>query len=537
MKKLPIGIQTFRKIREGNYVYVDKTKELLNIIENYQYVFLSRPRRFGKSLFLDTLKEVFEGNKELFKGLYIYDKYDFEKYPVIKISWSGSLKSLKAVNETAHKILKQNQRLLNVECDNYEFPENCFADLIQKTYERYRKPVVILIDEYDKPILDNIENIEKAKEIREFLREFYTVIKDNDAYIRFAFLTGVSRFSRVSIFSGLNNLEDISLNPDFAYICGFIHRDLQTEFKDYLEGIDLEQVRKWYNGYNFLGEEKVYNPFDILLFLRNKEFNNYWFKSGTPTFLIKLLEKRNYNTLEFENLQVSSSILDSFDIENIEVETIMFQAGYLTIKKVIEIFGSKTFTLTFPNLEVRKSFNDYLLDYLTENKGKKEKTKLNLIQVLLKAALDKLKDVLTSIYASIPYQLFIKKDIRESENYYQVILYMYLAGCGIDVIAEDNTDKGRIDLTAIVVDKVYIFEFKTDEKQEPLNQVIEKKYFEKYLNHKSVYIVGIQIDKKNRNVKSVVWKKIKWIPSQEKTYLEECLCDAAQKGWKSQMKG
>ena len=510
MKKLPIGIQTFRKIREGNYLYIDKTKELLNIIENYQYVILSRPRRFGKSLFLDTLKETFEGNKELFKGLYIYDKYNFEKYPVIKISWSGSLKSLKAVNETAHKILKQNQRLLNVKCDNYEFPENCFADLIQKTYERYRKPVVILIDEYDKPILDNIENIEKAKEIREFLREFYTVIKDNDAYIKFAFLTGVSRFSRVSIFSGLNNLVDISLNPKYAYICGFTHNDLTKRFKEYLRDVNLEEVKKWYNGYNFLGEEKVYNPFDILLFLdNNKEFDNYWFKSGTPTFLIKLLENRNYNTLEFENLQVSSSILDSFDIENIEVETIMFQAGYLTIKSVKKRVGRKTFVLTFPNFEVKMSFNNYLLAYLTKDIPKKEKIQDTLCDVLENVELGKLKDVLTSIYASIPYQLFIKKDIRESENYYQVVLYMYLAGSGIDVIAEDNTDKGRIDLTAIVIDKVYIFELKTDEKQEPLNQIIEKKYFEKYLDYKDVYIVGIQIDKKSKNVKEITWRKIK----------------------------
>jgi len=510
MKRLPIGIQTFRKIREGNYVYVDKTKELLNIIENYQYVFLSRPRRFGKSLFLDTLKEVFEGNKELFKGLYIYDKYDFKKYPVIKISWSGNFQTLEKLEQTAIDIFNQNQRRLGITCDNTKSPESCFRQLIELSYEKYKKPAVILIDEYDKPILDVIDNVEQAKQNREFLKGLYTIIKDSDEYVRFAFLTGVSRFSRVSIFSGLNNLVDISLNPKYAYICGFTHNDLTEQFKEYLQDVDLEQVKKWYNGYNFLGEEKVYNPFDILLFLdNNKEFDNYWFKSGTPTFLIKLLEKRNYNTLEFENLQVSSSILDSFDIENIEVETIMFQAGYLTIKKVIEIFGSKTFTLTFPNLEVRKSFNDYLLDYLTENKGKKEKTKLNLIQVLLKADLDKLKDVLTSIYASIPYQLFIKKDIRESENYYQVVLYMYLAGSGIEVIAEDNTDKGRIDLTAIVIDKVYIFEFKTGEKQEPLNQIVEKKYFEKYLSYKEVYIVGIQIDKENRTVKSVVWEKVK----------------------------
>ena len=508
MKKLPIGIQTFRQIREQNYVYVDKTKEVLKLIQNYKYVFLSRPRRFGKSLFLDTLKETFEGNKELFKDLYIYDKYNFEKYPVIKISWSGSLKSLKAVNETAHKILKQNQRLLGIVCDNYEFAENCFSDLIQKTYEKYQKQVVILIDEYDKPLIDNIEDSEKAREIREFLRQFYTVIKDNDAYIRFAFLTGVSRFSRVSIFSGLNNLQDISLDPRYAYICGFTHNDLLREFKEYLEGVNLEQVRKWYNGYNFLGEEKVYNPFDILLFLDRKDFDNYWFKSGTPTFLVKLLKERNYNILQFENLQVSSSILDSFDIEDIEIETVMFQAGYLTIKEVQEIFGSKTFTLTFPNFEVRRSFNDFLLDYLATSKSNKEKYKLNLIQVLLKAKLDKLKDVLTSIYASVPYQLFTRKEIREGENYYQIVLYMYLAGSGIDVVVEDNTDRGRIDLTAIVLDKVYIFEFKMNE-VDAISQIKDRKYYEKYLNYKEVYIIGIQIDEINRNVKNVVWQKIK----------------------------
>ncbi len=506
MKRLPIGIQTFRQIREQSYVYVDKTKEVLNLIQNYKYVFLSRPRRFGKSLFLDTLKETFEGNKELFERLYIYDKYSFEKFPVIKISWGGSFRTKEELYSIAFDNLKENQEKLEINCEA-DLPTACFRQLIRKTYEKYKKPVVILVDEYDKPILDNIDQIEIAKEAREFLRGFYTVIKDNDAYIRFAFLTGVSRFSRVSIFSGLNNLQDISLDPRYAYICGFTHNDLLTQFKEYLDGVDLEQVRKWYNGYNFLGKEKVYNPFDILLFLDRKDFDNYWFKSGTPTFLVKLLKERNYNTLEFENLQVSSSILDSFDIEDIEIETIMFQAGYLTIKEVQEIFGSKTFKLTFPNFEVRKSFNDFLLDYLVSNKSHKERYKLNLIQVLLEAKLDKLKDVLTSIYASVPYQLFTRKEIREGENYYQIVLYMYLAGSGIDVVVEDNTDKGRIDLTAIVLDKVYIFEFKTDG-TEPIEQIRNRKYYEKYLNYKEVYIVGIQINTESKTVQSVKWEKI-----------------------------
>ncbi|NPA51787.1 MAG: AAA family ATPase, partial [Aquificae bacterium] len=436
MKKLPIGIQTFRKIREDNYIYIDKTKEILDLIQNYEYVFLSRPRRFGKSLFLDTLKEAFEGNKDLFKGLYIYDKYDFPKHPVIKISWSGNLKTPKDVKERALKLLENNQERLGIDCKHTSSVQNCFEELIQKTYQKYSQKVVVLIDEYDKPILDNLEkeNLEVAKENREFLRGLYTILKDNDQYIRFAFLTGVSRFSRVSIFSGLNNLVDISLNPRYAYICGFTHSNLKDDFKEYLQGVDLEQVRKWYNGYNFLGKEKLYNPFDILLFIDSGYvFDNYWFKTGTPSFLVKLLKDRGYNVLQFENLEVGSSILDSFDIDRLEVETIMFQAGYLTIKEVKQLLSERYFVLTFPNYEVKKSFNDFLLDYLTDDYEKKTEVKLKLTKILLEGKLNELKDVLISLYASVPYHLFVRKEIRGSENYYAVVLYMYLAGAGIDV--------------------------------------------------------------------------------------------------------
>ncbi|NPA51786.1 MAG: AAA family ATPase [Aquificae bacterium] len=497
---------------EGNYIYIDKTKEVLDLINNYKYVFLSRPRRFGKSLFLDTLKEAFEGNKDLFKGLYIYDKYDFPKHPVIKISWAGDLKSLQSTKNWALLQLRFAQEKLNITCEENKDPSTCFGELIQKTYQKHGQKVVVLIDEYDKPILDNLEkeNLEVAKENREFLRGFYSVIKDSDAYIRFAFLTGVSRFSRVSIFSGLNNLVDISLNPKYAYICGFTHQNLQNEFKEYLQGVDLEEVRKWYNGYNFLGKEKLYNPFDILLFIDSGYvFDNYWFKTGTPSFLIKLLKDRGYNVLQFENLEVGSSILDSFDIDRLEVETIMFQAGYLTIKEVIEEFGDRIFVLTFPNFEVKKSFNDYLLDYLTVSETDKVRLKTTLRRVLIKAQLDKLKDVLTSLYASVPYHLFVRKEIRGNENYYAVVLYMYLAGAGIDVYVEDTTDRGRADLTAIVIDKVYIFEIKMEGEGDPIDQIKEKRYYEKYLNYPQIYAVGIIIDKQNKTVKDVVWEKVK----------------------------
>jgi hypothetical protein len=510
MKKLPTGIYTFRDIREDNYVYVDKTKEAYELINNYRYVFLSRPRRFGKSLFLDTLNEIFNGSKELFKGLYIYDKHDFEPHPVIRISWAGDFKTLESTKEMALTIMKENQDNLNIQCENQHNPSACFRELIRKAYYKYNKKVVVLIDEYDKPILDNIEkeNLDTARDNREFLRGFYTIIKDSDRYIRFAFLTGVSRFSRVSIFSGLNNLVDISLNPKFAEICGFTHDNLENEFKEYLEGVDLEEIRKWYNGYNFLGKRKLYNPFDILQFIDNGyQFDNYWFQTGTPSFLVKLLKDRNYNVLEFENLKVGENILNSFDIDDLEVETIMFQSGYLTIKDVKRKGAKNIYTLTYPNLEVKMSFNDYLLNYLVDRPSRKERIQIDLYDILETGELNKLKEVLTSLYASVPYNYFIHNKMYEYESFYAVVLYMYLSGIGIEVKVEEITNQGRIDLIAIVLDKVYIFELKLN--GDAIEQIEEKRYYEKYLNYSEVYIIGLEFDKEKKNVKNVKWKKIK----------------------------
>jgi hypothetical protein len=246
MKKLPIGISTFKDIRSDNYIYIDKTKEALKLIESGKYYFLSRPRRFGKSLFLDTLKNIFEGKKELFENLYIYDKYDFKSYPVIKISFSGDIFSKEDLKLTLFDLLKDNQKKFQIECEHTIKASLCFKELIQKTYEKYNKKVVILIDEYDKPILDNIEKPDTSYELREELKAFYTQIKENDAYIQFAFLTGVSKFAKVSIFSGLNNLEDITLDEKYATICGYTHNDIKTSFKELLEGVALEKLKEWY---------------------------------------------------------------------------------------------------------------------------------------------------------------------------------------------------------------------------------------------------------------------------------------------------
>jgi len=315
IKRLPISISTFKKIIEGDYLYIDKTKEAYDVISNNNYAFLSRPRRFGKSLFLDTLKEIFQGNRELFKGLYIYDKWDWSvQYPVIKISFSGDLRNIEGVKRNIRNTLKYNQRNLGIVCDEIQEYDTCFSDLISHAYVKYNQRVVILIDEYDKAILDNLDQMEVAKENREILKSFYGVMKDNDQYIQFVFLTGVSKFNKASIFSGLNNLRDISLLPQFGTVCGYTQNDIETTFLPYLEGVDLQKLKIWYNGYNFLND-KVYNPFDILLFIDSHcEFSDYWFNTGTPNFLVKLFQEQSYNLAQFENLRVPLSILNGMGV-------------------------------------------------------------------------------------------------------------------------------------------------------------------------------------------------------------------------------
>ena len=374
LKKLPVGIQTFKDIIEENRLYIDKTEIAYELIDNYKYVFLSRPRRFGKSLFMDTLHNIFEGNKEYFKDLAIESKWNWDiKYPVIKIAF-GKVRSSEDLKQTIHKILNSNQERLEVICNKEYDYANCFGDLIQKASQKYNQKVVILIDEYDKPILDNIENQEVAVENREILSRFYTEIKNADEFIKFAMLTGVSKFSKASIFSGLNMIEDISLTPKFGDICGYTQDDIETSFLPYLKEQDFEKIKKWYNGYNFL-KSNVYNPFDILKFIKNDfVYDNYWFESGTPTFLIKLIKQKNYFLPNLSNLVVDKKILSSFDIENLDLEVILFQAGYLTIKKVeIDEDEDILYTLEIPNKEVKISLNKYIITYLFKNDTSKAK--------------------------------------------------------------------------------------------------------------------------------------------------------------------
>jgi len=516
MKNLPIGIQTFQKIRDKkkNYIYIDKTDLALNLIQEEGYYFLSRPRRFGKSLFLDTLKDIFEGKKELFQGLYIYDKWDWETtYPVIKISFGlGVVKSTSDLNMRILAILKENQKRLDIECENLQDTSGCLRELIILACEKYNQKVVVLIDEYDKPILDNITDKETSKEIRDGLKNIYSVIKDSDQYLKFAFLTGVSKFSKVSLFSGLNNLKDISLDERYATICGYTHDDVKESFVEHLEGVDLKELKKWYNGYNFLGKG-VYNPFDILLFFsKGKIYSHYWFETGSPSFLIQLLKEQRYYLPNLENLYMSETDISSFDVDDIKIETLLFQTGYLTIEEVRTRFNQRIFKLGYPNLEVRTALNERIYRYLLTDNILPKNPIFDAIEF---KDMKQFEKAIYQVFATLPYNSYTKNDMHHYEGYYANIIYSYLSGLGIEFNAEDTTNLGRIDLTIATPDmsQVYIIEFKVVEnenrKGKALEQIKEKKYHEKYLNKaKEITIIGIEFSKKDRNICKFEWERV-----------------------------
>jgi len=509
LKKLPIGIQTFSEIRKKNYLYIDKTDIAYNLIESYKYSFLSRPRRFGKSLFLDTLKNIFEANKELFEGLAIYDKWDWDiKYPVIKISWDGRNRSIDDLKSNTRSFIRDNQRRLDIVCDEPLDNPTCFKELIQKASKKYNQQVVVLIDEYDKPILDVIEDTEQAKEHREYIKGLYSILKGCDEHIKFAFLTGVSKFSKASIFSGLNMLTDISLNKKYGNICGYTQDDIESDFLPYLDGVDMDRMKNYYNGYNFLKDD-IYNPFDTLQFIDNEFlYDNYWFATGTPTYLIKLIKENNYYLPNLLDLTVGKELLSSFDVENIKLEVILYQAGYLTIDEMLEDEDGIEYRLKVPNKEVQLSLNNFILEFLY-NQQDIRRIKKPIREALKSVKLDDLKSTLTSLFASIPNNNYTNNNLQNYEGFYASILYTYFASLGIKLIGEDVTNLGRIDLTLFIEDKIYILEFKVDGKKgEALKQIKDKEYATKYLSHqKDIYLVGIEFSKEKRNIVNFEWEQ------------------------------
>lgn len=521
MKRLPLGIQTFSKLILDNNYYVDKTMYVRRMADVGTYFFLSRPRRFGKSSFLDTLKEAYEGNESLFKGLYLEKNWDWSiKHPVIKISFGGGImQSVKDILEKIDGVLELNQKYLGISCGSRN-PTNCFAELIENSFQKYGQKTVILIDEYDKPILDNIEKENTPQEMREILKGFYSVIKDSDQYIQLVFITGVSKFSRISLFSGLNNLTDISLDQRFAAVCGYTQNELVSVFQDQLNEAPLDQLKEWYNGYNFRGE-KVYNPYDILNYLDKKEIKNYWFETGTPSFLIKLIEKRKFSVPDLENIQLTESALESFDVGSIQLETLLFQTGYLTIQDVKKVGDMTLYSLCYPNKEVKISLNDVILSYLSSLLTEKEVNKVKLYTLLESGNIEGMRDLFHAFFASIPYSRYTNNEIANYEGFYSSVFYTYFSAIGIEVKVEDSTNRGRIDLTVFLKGRCYIIELKVNEmtpQGKAITQIRDRKYHEKYIGYESayistgsikeIYIIGAEFSRTDRNITDFEWERI-----------------------------
>lgn len=517
MKRLPIGMSTLANIINGGYVYVDKTPYIQPMVESGQYYFLSRPRRFGKSLLVDTLHQLFAGNEALFQGLHIHPLWDWSvSYPVIRISFGSGVPRSKAdLEKSIQRQLRRNQQQLGITCLEQQDNAACLADLIQQAATHYRQPVVVLVDEYDKPILDNISNDEVAAEMSDGLRDFYSVIKDNDADIRFAFLIGVSKFSKVSIFSGLNNLNDISMDTRYSALCGYTQIELERNFAEHLQGADFPEIRAWYNGYNWLGES-VYNPFDILLFIdKNREYLPYWFSTGTPTFLVDVLKARHFHLPDLEAIKIGANALDAFDIGKIELVALLFQTGYLTIKNKETTFGGQPeYTLGYPNREVRYSLTQHLLEnYLLDHSQERH----SVYKAFLNNDFAALERRFRTLFDEIAHQNHTKNKLAAYEGYYASVMYAFLCSLGLDTRAEESSSKGRVDIALRFTlpdgqKQVYIFEFKMVEGSEgngcAMAQIKQNDYAAPYRDGQHrIFLIGMEFSQQVRNIVGFTWEE------------------------------
>jgi hypothetical protein len=503
-RKLPIGIQTFAKIREADYYYVDKTGFIQRMINEGSQYFLSRPRRFGKSLLLDTLAELFAGNEPLFRGLAIHPHWDWTvRYPILRFSFGGGVVQSRAeLDDKIREQLRINQAALDLEVSETRI-NTIFAELIRKAHAASGQRAVVLVDEYDKPILDNLADPAAARPMRDGLRNLYSVIKDHEAHIRFAFLTGVSKFSKVSIFSGLNNLVDLTIDPAYSALCGYTEQDVDTVFAPELSGLDRERIRAWYNGYNWTGEA-VYNPFDLLLLFQKREFHAWWFETGTPTFLVDLLTRRRYFTPDLAELRASEALISTFDVDAMPSEALLWQTGYLTFTGSRRMGARIEYRLGYPNLEVESALNDALLKQLMGDPMQAERAVSRLYDVLVAADFPALRAHLLSLFAAIPYHWHTGNPIADYEGYYASVFYSHLAALGLDLIPEDATSHGRIDLTLKFNARIWIFEFKVVElepEKQALQQIKDRRYADKYRAlGQPIHLIGIEFSREQRTL-------------------------------------
>ena len=511
--KIPLGLQSFAKVRKGQFVYVDKTPQAIELANAAGMYFLSRPRRFGKSLFLDTLRYLFEGEHELFQGLYAEHNWQWSvKYPVIKLDMSGIFKKPADLESRLCGLLENNAIDLGVALRGQGIATQ-FLNLIIDAGRKCGQQVVLLVDEYDKPMIDNIGNIELALQMRDQLHGFYSILKTADEHLRFVMLTGVSKFAKVSIFSGLNNLKDISLNPDYGSVCGYTEEDLNRTFAEYLQGVDREQLRRWYNGYNFLGSKPVYNPYDILNFIdRSQSFGKFkfehnWFKSGTPTLVVDLLARGQIPAQRLEPQSVGEDILESCTIEQLDATTVLFQSGYLTIDSVDDSEPDAViYKLVCPNHSVRSALQTNLFRYYTGTKDPSFAS--NVARALRSGELDTVEAELKRLFASIASSNYRKNNIAHFEGYYAAVVHSFLVGMGLDVTAEDVSSHGYVDLTIQLAERTYVVEFKVVERppetNSALQQIIERGYARKYSGN--VYQIGIEFSESERNITGFAWQ-------------------------------
>ena len=528
---LPIGLQSFESLRRANFLYVDKTAFIDKLLHG-KYYFLSRPRRFGKSLFLSTLKAYFLGQKELFEGLYIGEHEDelaaeqarqpWIKYPVLYIDFNAELyQQISDLETRINSFLAKEEKIYGRNEADVTLSQR-FAGLLQTIYETTHQQVVILIDEYDKPLLETIEpRYEELNEAyRKILKSFYGVLKNCDQYIRLAFLTGVTKFGKISIFSDLNNLRDISLENDFSAICGITEDELH---KNFIPEVDLlcekknldrealfKRLKKQYDGYRFSENGvQIYNPFSLLNAFAKKDLGDYWFYSGTPTFLIKYLQSEHFfiPDLDNDNVLIGKSMMENMRADPSQLVSIFYQAGYLTIKDYDEHDG--IYRLGFPNNEVRYAFLEVLLPSYLDWGMRPITVEISAFNKEIDAG--KVDDFMTrvkSIIAAIPYSTVPRKNIKLREEYYQGIVAVIFQMLGRLIQTEVHCATGRVDAILHTANIIYIFEFKlwsAGSAEDAIEQIKTQGYADKFLSsRKQIVLVGASFDSRRRNLRT--WK-------------------------------
>ena len=504
-RKLPTGIQTFRELREEDCYYVDKTAYAGRLVAQGKHYFLSRPRRFGKSLFVDTLKELFEGREVLFRGLAIHERWDWTvRHPVIRIDLSAG--NYLAPDWEAEDVTPQIARVEDA-FDVAPVGNSARArlrHLVAELHERTGQRVAVLVDEYDKPLLDAIRSPEVAEANRLALRGLYSIVKQCDAHIKFSFFTGVTKFGKVSLFSDVNNLIDLSLDPSYAAICGYTDDDLDTTFAAELEGLDRQAIRDWYDGYNWLGQDSIYNPWAMLLLFQTRQFKAHWFESGTPAFLIDTLLERRIGGPALETSYATEDLLSAFDIDDLGTEALLFQTGYLTIAEAHHSEAVTRYRLGCPNREVRQSLNAFLLRAQSPDGAGRDRDRDRLRALLANDDVDGVAALFRAFFASIPHQWFRRNDLARFEGYYASVFYSHFAGAGLEVAVEESVSRGDLDMAVRLHNRTYVFEFKvvaSGGDGSAMHQIKARGYAEKYQRPgETVRLIGVEFSEVERNI-------------------------------------